>query len=150
MGLEHRPAAQFGERGLPRRQQAGRCVEPGNALAETEREAGFADAAARDVAIDLFGLGDQCEAAIGVRDRLRSAEEQYPRLAQGEVEQRDYLRLRVRGQVDQQIAAGDEADPGKGRVGQNVLHREHDVAAQGWNDAVSVIILDEIAGQPIG
>ena len=59
-------------------------------------------------------------------DALGGAEKQVPALAQREVEQGEHLLLDLRLEVDQQVAAADQIEPGERRVLQQVLGREGD------------------------
>ena len=58
------------------------------------------------------------------------AQEQVAAGAQGIVEQRQYLRLQIFVQIDQQVAAGDQVDPRKGRIAQHRMQRETHPVAQ--------------------
>ena len=62
------------------------------------------------MAIDAIGLRERGEAAVSLADRLRAAQEQHAALAQREMEHGDDFRLRLRAQIDQQIAAGHEIE----------------------------------------
>src|SRR5215207_11570532 len=81
---------------------------------------------------------------------LARAEEQDPTRLQGEVEQREDRLLRVRLQVDQQVAAGDEVHLRERRVTNEVVRREDDALAQRLRDLVAVRLQGEEALAALG
>src|SRR5919106_4768295 len=66
-------------------------------------------------------LGYRMEQALVPGDALRGTEKQVPVLAQGKMEQSEHLLLHIRFEVDQQVAAADQIEPGKGRVLEQIL-----------------------------
>ena len=81
-------------------------------------------------AIDPPFLRHRLEQVVVPPDRFGIAEKQMPALPQREMAKRDDPLLRVRLQIDQEIAARDEVQPRERRVAQQVLRREHDHVAQ--------------------
>ena len=67
--------------------------------------------AAADMAIKPLRLGDQLEAAVAIPDGLRTAQQQNAAFAQGKMEHRDDLCLRLGPQIDQQDCG---TTPGRG------------------------------------
>jgi hypothetical protein len=66
-----------------------------------------------------------------------------------EVEQHDHLLLHLRFQVNEEVAAADEAQLGERRVGDQVLNGEGDRFPHLLVDLVGVVVhLGEKAGQP--
>ena len=55
-------------------------------------------------------FANRLEAIRNVTDRFGGAQKKHTSLAQREMEQRQDLPLRLRAQVDEQIAAGDEIE----------------------------------------
>jgi hypothetical protein len=65
------------------------------------------------------------------------------------VEQGQDLLLQRLAEVDQQVAAGQDVEPGEGRVGDEVLRREDHHLAELPVDPVAVFLGNEVAGQPL-
>ena len=93
-------------------------------------------------------LADRLEAIRNAADRFGGAEKEHAALAQREMEQGQNLPLRLRAQVDEQIAAGDEVEARERRVGQQALAREHHRLTQFAHDLIVVVLLGEEAGEP--
>ena len=64
----------------------------------------------------------------GVGVCLRTANKKHAAGAQGKVENVEDVVLSFLGQVDEQVAAGDEIEPGKGRVPQEIVRGEEDLS----------------------
>ena len=149
--VQHRIAAQIGQHRLPGQLLFGfQRGEPRNAFDKAERKAVLARLALGDVAIDPFGLVQHGEPFGGIAGGFGHAQHQHTIFAQGKMEQADHLGLGFGLQIDQQVAAGYQIHPRKGRVGQDILHGEHHRSAQRRGDAVTAILFHEIAGQPFG
>jgi hypothetical protein len=73
-----------------------------------------------------------------------------PALAQRVVEQRDHAVLQIRGQVDQQVAAGDQVQLRERGVLQQVVNREQADLTQVVDDAVGAVLALEVPLQPLG
>ena len=97
-----------------------------------------------------FGLGQRLEPVIVAADRFGRAEQQHTALVQCKVEQRDGLGLRLKIEIDQQIAARHQIDARKWRIGQHILHGKHDLAAQRRGHAITGIFAYEEPRQPVG
>lgn len=84
--------------------------------------------------------------------RLDAAQKQHASFTQREMEQCDNLLLHLGPQIDQQIAAAHQIQPGKGRVGDQVLIGEHDRFAQQLVDVVVIVVVlgSEKPIQPLG
>ena len=61
----------------------------------------------------------------------------------------DDLGLRLRQKVDQKVPARNEIETREWRVGEHVMHREHDARAQLGRDPVEAILLGEKLGQSL-
>ncbi len=57
--------------------------------------------------------------------------------------------LSFRLQIDEEIAAANEINVGKGRVSQYIMNREDDAVAQFTGDLLAVVILREESRQPV-
>jgi len=55
----------------------------------------------------------------------RTPEEKHAAIAQGEMKERKNFLLRIRPQIDQDIATADEVYIGERRIGQDIVNREH-------------------------
>ena len=82
-------------------------------------------------------LADRLEAIRNAADRFGGAEKEHASLAQREMEEGQNFPLRLRAQVDEQIAAGDEIEAGERRVGQQALTREHHRLTQFAHDLIA-------------
>ena len=98
--------------------------------------------------INPVRLGDRLEPVAELRDRLGPAEEQDAAVAQREIEQSQDLLLRLRLQIDQQIAAGHQVEARKRRIGQHILRRKYHQRAQLRCDPVALFLLLEETGEP--
>ena len=65
------------------------------------------------------------------------------------MKQREDFGLGLGVQIDQQVAAGDQIDARKRRIGQHVLDRKHHLPAHGRGHAVSALFGDEMARQSL-
>ncbi len=74
---------------------------------------------------------------IGI-SALRAPEEQIPLRVQREMKQLEYALLRLRFEVDQQIAATDQIDPRERGIGDQVLRREKNRLAQFLPDLIPI------------
>src|SRR5690606_20740662 len=90
---------------------------------------------------------EQLAAGVG---RLRAAEKQVAAGVEGEVEHAQHFDLNVPVQIDHQVAAGDQVEPGKRRIAQDVVASEEDAFAQLLLHAVVVLFLEEILAQSAG
>ena len=88
-------------------------------------------------------LGNCDESTVGDADRLGISDEQKSAFAQREVDDGDDLGLRLGQEVDQKVPARYEIETREWRVGEHVVHSEHDVRPQFGRDAVAVILLGE-------
>ncbi len=148
IGEEGAPA-NIGQGDLTRRQRAlSRFGEQRKRVAEAQRKTGVPQATAGDMTIKALGLCNGLEPVLGFPDCLGSAEHQDAALAQRKVEQRDDLRLRLGIEINQEIAAGDEVDPRKGRVRKDILDGEYDIAAQRRRNPVAGFVFHEEASEP--
>ena len=104
IGLDDEAAATLGKRDLPRRRLAlwQACRQP-RAIGGSEQKAWLARPGAPDVPIDPLRLRDNLEAAFGTADRLGAPQQKNAAFAQGEMEERDHLFLRLGAEVDEQI-----------------------------------------------
>ncbi len=143
--VQHRLAAQLRQHHLPGRRPAGirqaaRQAAP-QPVREGRGEAEVPRLLAADVPVQARGLLDQLEPAVPLADRLGAAQQQGAALLEREVEQGDRLGLRLRPQVDHQVAARHEVEPGERRVRQQVLHREHHRCPQVRQHPVAAVVL---------
>ena len=102
-----------------------------------------------DAAIHALSFRCDLEPACGPKRILGRTEQQYAAVAQGEVERLDHPRLGIRAQVDQHVAAGHHVEAGKRRIGQHVLHREHDRGTQVRRRPPIAILANEKPRQPL-
>ena len=102
ISLQHHSAAEFGKVGLARR-RLGRSGDDAHpcSFAGARRQADVAESAAADASIEALGFGDDGEPAVGGAEGFRIAEKQKAAFAQGKMEDRGDLRLRLGAQVDQ-------------------------------------------------
>ena len=91
-------------------------------------------------AVDPPFLVDRLEQIGLSADGFRRAQEQVATVVECEVEQADDLFLNLRLQVNQQVAATDHVQLGERRVGDQVLHREHDRIADHFVHLVTVVV----------
>ena len=66
------------------------------------------------------------------------------------MEERNELLLQVPAEIDQQIATGDQIEPGERRIGDDVVRRERHHFPQFLRDLEAAAALDEKAGEPLG
>ncbi len=111
------------------------------------------------LAIELAGLGHRVEAGHELARRLARAEEHHAADTQPVREARERAPLRLRPEVDQQVAARHQVEVGEGRIGEQVVLGEDDLVADLWGDLeaavgalaeVGVEALDREAFQPVG
>ena len=95
-------------------------------------------------------LRDRLKLVAGAGHGFRRAEKQDTALAQGEMEQRKDALLHLGPQVDQEIAATDQIEARKRRIGHHVVDREHDRRAELARHPVAMIFPGEEAAQPVG
>ena len=81
---------------------------------------------------------------------LRGREEEHATGLEGVVKSRYQARLQCRLQVDHQVAATQQVQPGEGRVLDHVLHRKHHHLADILFHPEPGVILAEEAPQPLG
>ncbi|KAG1191439.1 hypothetical protein G6F35_013785 [Rhizopus arrhizus] len=93
-------------------------------------------------------LVDWAEQVVELGDVFRHAQEQIAARAQRIVEGGDDLFLDASAEIDQQIAARYQVDPGKRRVAQHIVRRENAQVAHRLADHVTVAIGHEIALAP--
>ena len=94
-------------------------------------------------------LGDRLEQVGLPANRLRRAQEQVASLFESEVQEGDDLLLHLRLEVDQQVAATDQIQLGKGGVGDQVLHGKRHRFAHLLADLIGGFVhAREEAGQP--
>jgi hypothetical protein len=98
--------------------------------------------------IDLGVLVDRVELVDQAARTLTESQKQDRARLQREVEQRQHGLLRVRLEVDQEIAARDQVHLGEGRVADQIVRGEHDALAQGLRDLVPVRLGGEEPSQP--
>ena len=114
---QHRPVAQIGQAGLPRRRRILSGIgHTGQPIVEPEGKFWCSRAAVTHMTVAAIGLGDGLEPALGLGDRFRCAQHQLAAIPEREMEQGDDFRLRLGIQVDQQIAARDEVHARERRV----------------------------------
>ena len=101
-------------------------------------------------AIDAPLLADHLEQVLGAVERFGVAEEQIAAIAQREVQQRKNAALRLRLQIDEQVAAGADVDARERRIAQHVLRREHHHVAYFFLHAIDMFVLVEESIEPLG
>ena len=92
-------------------------------------------------------LADRLEAIRNIAHRLGGPKKENTVLVQREMEKRQNLALRLRAQIDEQIAAGDEIEAGERRVGQQALAGEHHRLTQFAHDPIAVVLFGEEASE---
>ena len=148
IAIQHQAAAQFGQR---------RRTRWRNALTGARRRphavpGGYADvarAAAPDIPVDPHRLGDHFKTAIDMARGFRAAQHQKAVLAQGKMKPRDDFGLRFGAEVDQEIAAGDQIEPRKRRIGDDIMNGEDHRGAKLRRNLVAVIALGKEPRQPV-
>ena len=93
-------------------------------------------------------LIDRREESVALIDLLRATEEKKAAGPQGKVKNIEGAMLRVGFQVDEQIAANDQIEPGKGRIAQHVMGREEDQFTDVFFHPISAVVLGKKAAQP--
>ena len=83
-------------------------------------------------------------------NRLRGAKDQDAAGDQRIVEDRDHPVLQSAVQIDQQIAAGDQVDPGERRIADQAVRRERAKLADPLPDHVAAGAFDNEPGTPFG
>ena len=148
IGLQHHPPTKLGKLDLARRRgrRAGTRAQPG-AVAGARGETEIVRSSAADATVKALRFGNDGEPTVGHPDRLGVADQQKAAFAQREMDDGDDLGLRLRQKVDQKVPARNEIETREWRVGEHVLHREHDVRAQLGRDPVVAILLGEKSGQ---
>ena len=89
---------------------------------------------------DLGLAIERAEERIMIAHAFGGAEEEPTVRLQREVEKRDELLLQLRAQVDQQIAATEQIELGKGRILDDVLLGEDQQVAEAFMDAIAAAI----------
>ena len=82
-------------------------------------------------------------------DALGGRKKQHATRLQRVVKSRDQAVLDFRFQVDHQVAATKQVEPGEGRILDDVLHGEHHHFADIFLDPVACVLLDEKVAQPL-
>ncbi len=98
--------------------------------------------------VDPVLLVDRLEQMFAAVDGLGGAEEEPPARAQREVGDLDGALLGIAVEIDEQVAAAEQIDARKGRVLQQVVHREQHRLAQVAAHPVAAPLLGEEAAQP--
>jgi len=93
-------------------------------------------------------LGLDGELAFAAAERFGVAEQQQAARPQREAEHGQHLLLRVRLQVDHQVAAGDEIDVGEWGISEEVVFGEHHGVPHLRGDAVALVLRREEAVEP--
>ena len=150
VGFQDHPSTQFGEIDLTRRhgRRARTRAQP-RAVAGARGQTEIARLGAADAPVNALRLGDEGEPPVGHPDRLGVADQQKAAVAQRKMDDRDNLGLRLRQKVDQKVPTRHEIETGEWRVGEHVMHREHDVRAQVGRDPIIAILLGEKPGQSL-
>src|SRR5262249_6956582 len=112
---------------------------------EVDGQAAVADALLVNL---VLRIRDRKEFAAAA-DVLRGAQHQEAAGRQGVMEDREDAPLQGRIQVDQHVAATDQVEARKGRVGDHVVPRKDAQVAHGLADLVAAVDPDEIAPQPL-
>ena len=81
---------------------------------------------------------------------FRSAEHQQSARLQGVVKDRQQAFLQIRIQIDHQVAAGEQVEPGERRVFDEVLRREDRQLADFFADAIGAVVVRKIPVQRRG
>ena len=102
------------------------------------------------LAVDLAVLVDRVELVEQPARALARSEEQIAARLEREMKQRQDRLLRVRLEVDQQVAAGDQIELGERRIADDVVRREDDALAQVLRDLVAVGAKREERLEPLG
>ena len=149
VSLEQRPLRKLDEPGSPlgrllRQRLGGQAA----GIAGPLRELDLARPAGRDMPVDPMLLADRLEVRRDAGGRFGGAEKEHTLRAQREMEEGQDFPLRLRAQVDEHVAAGDQIEAGERRVGQQALAREHDRLAQLAHDLIAIALLGEEAGEP--
>jgi hypothetical protein len=151
--LAQRPAHQIGRGGLVR---LGRIV-PRRALgcrglprAPQNRKIDDVVSRRPEPAEDAPFRRERLEELLVASHGLRAAEKERAALAQREMHQADDPLLRLRLQVDHQVAAGDDIEPRERRVAQKVVRGEDNQFAQRLVNLVGAVELGEEPPAPLG
>ena len=103
-----------------------------------------------DAAVDPPFLRDRLEKILPVSDGLGVSQKEKAPVAQGEVKQGDDLPLHLLVQVDQEVAADDQVQPGEGRIGGDVLRGENDPFAEALDDLIAAVPAGKEPLEPLG
>ena len=82
-------------------------------------------------------------------NRLRAAEKQNAAGIEAVVKQRNQFLLHLRGQIDQQVAAAQDVQLGKGRIHDEILRRKNHHLANLFAHPVAVFFLGKEPAQPL-
>ena len=93
---------------------------------------------------------ERYEQIVELAHALRGAKEQIAIGTQRIVEGRNHLALQIEAEIDQQVAAGDQVDAGKGWVANHVVWREDAQVAHFLGHREAAAIGDEKAFAPFG
>ncbi len=131
----------LGHRGQARSGERGRCrwFEQRRLGGGTGRDFDIDAMADADAAVDPPFLRDRLEEVLPVSDGLGVSQKEKAPVAQGEVKQGDDLLLHLLVQVNQEIAADDQVQPGEGRIGGDVLRGENDPLADALDDLITAV-----------
>ena len=108
-----------------------------------------ADGRREPLAEPVLGVHRAEQVPVG-GDRLGRPEEQVPARPQGVVEQGDQLLLQVRPEVDEQVPARDQVEPGERRVADQVVAREQAQLPDLLDHVVLAALLEEEPLEPLG
>src|ERR1700722_6758789 len=149
IGLKHHPSTKLGKLDLARRSGEARTSAQAGAVADVRGWTKITRSGAPDAAVNALRFRKDGEPAVGPPDRLGLADQQKAAFAQREVDDGDDLGLRLWQKVDQKVSARNEIETREWRVGEHVMHREHDARAQPSRDPVEAILLGEKLGQSL-
>ena len=148
MRVQHRSPAQLCQHRLPRWREI--LSRPRGDPPRFGRPAWFTRPRSPDMPVNPLRFRDHFESSVDFTGRFRTAKQQNATLTQREMEQRDDPRLRVGPQIDQQIAARNQVDARKWRIGQHVLHGENDQSPQLRHYFITVPVFREETSQAFG
>jgi hypothetical protein len=97
------------------------------------------------MAVDPLLFEQRLEMVIRGSHAFGSAHKQDAVVAQREMKEREDLFLKLRADIDKNIAAADEVEARKRCIAQQIMDREDDRRAQIARHAITVMLLDEEA-----